>query len=47
MDDDTRLIELALGKAKAEREDFLAFLLEMALLEARGIMLRRRHEAAS
>lgn len=42
MDDDIRLIELALMKAKAEQKAFLAFLLEMALIEAREMVGRRQ-----
>ncbi|MGQ2906764.1 MAG: hypothetical protein ACT6QU_02305 [Aliihoeflea sp.] len=42
MTDDTRLIELALMKAKAARKAFLAFLLEMALIEAREMVVRRQ-----
>lgn len=40
MNDDNRLIELALMKAKAEQKAFLAFLLEMALIEAREMVVR-------
>lgn len=46
MDDDTRLIELALWRAKTNGNTLLAYILEMALLEARDIALRHRREAS-